>query len=313
MKNFLSLLALCAVCLFLIFKQAEKPYQTGENSTFPKGKIIYLISYSKGNAMPTKEAEKFAESSLMEGITSVRAVFAGAEAGVNDRKIKKILFDKAKARAKFRELGFLRAKAAEQGFEIEFTSAEEIESLAIGQSHGGLLAYTGDRTIKNITETEIKENGFYVFLQGIEDPYNFGYALRSLYAAGVDGVVLEKRNWMSAAGVVCRASAGASEMLPLSWGEPEEIAKAFKEKGYSIVAADKTDDAVSVYDTKISFPVLLVVGGEKRGISAAFREHCDKTVMLDYGREFRAALSAASASSIIAFEIFRHNRKKEQA
>jgi 23S rRNA (guanosine2251-2'-O)-methyltransferase len=173
-----------------------------------------------------------------------------------------------------------------------------------------VLAYTSDRTIKNITECEIKENGFYVFLQGIEDPYNFGYALRSLYAAGVDGIVLEKRNWMSAAGVVCRASAGASEMLPLAWGEPEEIAKAFKEKGYSIVAADKTDDAVSVYDTEISFPVLLVVGGEKRGISAAFRAYCDKTVMLDYGREFRAALSAASASSIIAFEIFRKNRGK---
>jgi hypothetical protein len=34
--------------------------------------------------------------------------------------------------------------------------------------------------------------------------------------------------------------------------------------------------------------------------------------MLDYGREFRAALSAASASSIIAFEIFRQNRGKEK-
>lgn len=286
--------------------------EESEQHTFPKGEITYLISYEKGADMPTKEAEKFAPSSLMEGMTSVRAVFAGAEAGVNDRKIEKILFDKAKTRAKFRELGFLRAKAAEQGFEIELTTAEEIDSLAIGGSHGGLLAYTSDRTIKNITEAEIKEHGFYVFLQGIEDPYNFGYALRSLYAAGVDGIVLEKRNWMSAAGVVCRASAGASEMLPLFWGEPQEIVQSFKAKGYTIVAADKTDDAVSVYDTEISFPVLLVVGGEKRGISAAFGALCDKTVMLDYGREFRAALSAASASSIIAFEIFRQNRGKHE-
>jgi 23S rRNA (guanosine2251-2'-O)-methyltransferase len=310
MKKILSLLALCfAVCLFIFLRQINEPAESEKNE-FPNGKITYLTKNEKGNGMPIKEAEKFAESSLMEGITSVRAVFSGAESGVNDRKIKKILFDKAKARAKFLELGFLRAKAAEEGFEIEFTTAEEIDSLAIGQSHGGILAYTSDRTIKHVSETKIEENGFYVFLQGIEDPYNFGYALRSLYAAGVDGIVLEKRNWMSAAGVVCRASAGASEMLPLSWGEPEEIANAFKEKGYAIVAADKTEDAVSVYDTEISFPVLLVVGGEKRGISASFREHCDKTVMLDYGREFRAALSAASASSIIAFEIFRQNRGK---
>lgn len=259
--------------------------------------------------MPIKESEKFVDSSVMEGMTSIRAVINGAQYGVNDRKIEKILFDKAKERSKFRELGFLRAKSQELGFTIEFTSAEEIDALSIGQSHGGILAYTGDRTIKNITETEIKDCGFYVFLQGIEDPYNFGYALRSLYAAGVDGIILEKRNWMSAAGVVCRASAGASEMIPLAWGETEEIVSCFKSKGYSIVAADKTPDAVSVYDTDISYPVLLVVGGEKRGISGAFAKHCDKTVMLDYGREFRAALSAASASSIIAFEIFRKNRK----
>jgi 23S rRNA (guanosine2251-2'-O)-methyltransferase len=293
-----------------MWKQERIAVNKSEENTFPKGKITYLTAYKKGNDMAIKEAEKFVNSSIMEGMTSVRAVLAGADTGVNDRKIEKILFDKAKTRSKFRELGFLRAKSAERGFEIEFVSAEEIEELAIGGSHGGVLAYTGDRTIKNIKEEEIKNGGFYVFLQGIEDPYNFGYALRSLYAAGVDGVVLEKRNWMSAAGVVCRASAGASEMMPLCWGEPEEIAQIFKEKGYDIVAADKTDDAVSVYDTEIKFPVLLVVGGEKRGISAAFREYCDKTVMLDYGREFRAALSAASASSIIAFEIFRQNRGK---
>ncbi len=262
--------------------------------------------------MPTKEAEKFAESSIMEGMTSIRAVFAGAEAGVNDRKIEKVLFDKAKMRSKSRELGFLRAKAYELGYEIEPTTAEEIERLAIGASHGGILAYTSDRTIKNIKEANIKAGGFYVFLQGIEDPYNFGYALRSLYAAGVDGIVLEKRNWLSAAGVVCRASAGASEMFDLSWGEPAEIASVFHAHGYSIIAADKTPDAVSVYDTEVRFPVLLVVGGEKRGISGEFSALCDKTVMLDYGREFRAALSAASASSIIAFEIFRKNRGKTE-
>ena len=260
--------------------------------------------------MPIKEAEKFVDSSVMEGMTSIRAVIAGNESGVNDRKIEKILFDKAKARSKAKELGYLKAKSYEMGFKLEESDAETIDSLCIGQSHGGIIAYTGERTIKNITETEIKENGFYVFLQGIEDPDNVGYSLRSLYAAGVDGIILEKRNWMSAAGVVCRASAGASEMFPLAWGEPEEIASAFKSKGYSIVAADKTPDAVSVYDTDVSFPVLLVVGGEKRGISGAFAKLCDKTVMLDYGREFRAALSAASASSIIAFEIFRKNRKR---
>ncbi|MGN1096039.1 MAG: TrmH family RNA methyltransferase, partial [Eubacteriales bacterium] len=90
-----------------------------------------------------------------------------------------------------------------------------------------------------------------------------------------------------------------------------DIVNIFRKKGYSVVAADKNKDAVLVYDTKICFPVLLVVGGEKRGINGELLKMCDKTVMLDYGREFRAALSAASASSIIAFEIFRQNRKQD--
>ena len=114
---------------------------------------------------------------------------------------------------------------------------------------------------------------------------------------------------MSAAGVVCRASAGASELMPLFCGDTEKIVSSFKKNGYMIVAADKDKKAVSVYDTELRFPLLLVVGGERRGITKEMLMFCDKTVMLDYGREFSAALSAASASSIIAFEIFRKNRR----
>ncbi|MBQ8861275.1 MAG: hypothetical protein IJ021_00875, partial [Clostridia bacterium] len=141
MKKFISLIAMAIVCLFIILEQRAQINRESEQNSFPEGKIIYLTNYEKGTDMAKKEAEKFTESSLMEGMTSIRAVFAGAEAGVNDRKIEKILFDKSKTRAKFRELGFLRAKSADAGFEIEFTDAEEIEKLAIGGSHGGILAY----------------------------------------------------------------------------------------------------------------------------------------------------------------------------
>ena len=154
-------------------------------------------------------------------------------------------------------------------------------------------------------EDFIKENGFYVVLEGIEDPYNFGYALRSLYAAGVDGVILTPRNWMSAAGVVCRSSAGASEMLPMVLADAG--LEFFREKGYKIVCAD-IENSVSVYEADLSRPLLLVVGGEKRGISRSVLDIADTVVRLDYGRDFPAALSAASAASIIAFEVYRQGR-----
>ncbi|MBO5047930.1 MAG: RNA methyltransferase [Clostridia bacterium] len=259
-----------------------------------------------------KEAEKFVDSSVMEGMFSIRAILRAAEDGVNDRKIEKILFDKNKKKSKAHELAFLRAKSADLGFEIEFVDAEKLEEITIGNSHGGIVALCTDRTIGKIENMNIRENGFYVMLEGIEDPYNFGYCLRSLYAAGVDGILVGERNWFSAAGVVSRASAGASELFEIAAGEPTELIDVFRKKGYTIIAADKTDDAVPVYDTKITRPVLLVVGGEKRGITRAVLEKCDKVVCLDYGRRFGAALSAASAASILAFEIFRQNRDTEE-
>ena len=259
-----------------------------------------------------KEAEKFVDSSVMEGMFSIRAILRAAEDGVNDRKIEKILFDKNKKKSKAHELAFLRAKSANLGFEIEFVDAEKLEEITIGNSHGGIVALCTDRTIGKIENMNIRENGFYVMLEGIEDPYNFGYCLRSLYAAGVDGILVGERNWFSAAGVVSRASAGASELFEIAAGEPTELVDVFRKKGYTVIAADKTEDAVPVYDTKITRPVLLVVGGEKRGITRAVLEKCDKVVCLDYGRRFGAALSAASAASILAFEIFRQNRDTEE-
>jgi 23S rRNA (guanosine2251-2'-O)-methyltransferase len=143
-------------------------------------------------------------------------------------------------------------------------------------------------------------------IEGIEDPYNFGYALRSIYASGVDGIVLSKRNWLSAAGVVCRSSAGASERADIYIADDNFI-ELFKEAGYKIVCAD-IKNSVSVYDADLKKPIFLIVGGEKRGISSSILSKADEIIRIDYGRDFDAALSAASASTIIAFEIYRRNK-----
>jgi 23S rRNA (guanosine2251-2'-O)-methyltransferase len=144
-------------------------------------------------------------------------------------------------------------------------------------------------------------------IQGIEDPYNFGYALRSLYAVGCDGIILGERNWMSAAGVVCRSSAGASEMFPVYKCDEIDAVKLFKKKGYNIVCADERTDNV-LGECELHFPILLVVGGEKRGISSSVLEKSDKIVRIDYGKEFNGSLSTAAATAVFAFEILRANK-----
>lgn len=250
-----------------------------------------------------KETDRFADGTLFEGMVSLRTVLSdGAK-----RKIITVYVDEAKAKKKAKELSYIKAKSYELGYNIEYISTQELEEMVTGNTHGGIVALCTEREIPRLTAEDIKSSGFYVMVEGIEDPYNFGYALRSLYAAGADGIILTERNWMSAAGTVCRASAGASELFDVYVSTPEDAVDTFKNAGYSVVGAD-IDNSSSIYETELKYPLFLIVGGEKRGISASILEKCDKIVRLDYGRDCPFALSAASAASILGFEIMRQNK-----
>ncbi len=256
-----------------------------------------------------KEYEKFTASNIFEGMTSISALLSARAEGTNARPIYEVRFDSAKRKSKSREYCFLQRKAEEIGFALHLVESEEITEIAIGNTHGGIIALCGDRLFPALTSPDqLVADGFYVLLEGIEDPYNFGYALRSLYAAGIDGVILTPRNWMSAAGVVARASAGASELLPMMIAEPETGADVARSAGYKLICADK-ENSVSMYEADLSRPLLLVIGGEKRGISRAVLGRADQIVRIDYARPFRAALSAASAATILGYEVMRQNIK----
>jgi 23S rRNA (guanosine2251-2'-O)-methyltransferase len=254
-----------------------------------------------------KERDRFVESNIFEGIVSFRAVVSSIISKKSDRRITKVFYDKEKLSKKAKEFSFIKAKSYELGYEIETVEKEVINELTLGNNHGGLAFVCTERNRPELTRENIQENGFYACIDGIEDPYNFGYALRSLCASGVDGIILSKRNWLGAAGVVCRASAGASEELPIFICDDESYVDIFKNKGYKIVCADM-DNSVPMYDADLKKPLLLIVGGEKRGISKSILEKADTIVSIEYGRDFPAALSAASASTILAFEIYRQNR-----
>ncbi len=251
--------------------------------------------------MKTNELPK---TVLLEGMTSISALLNSQK--VNDRPVYRIWIDSGKAEKRAPFIRFLEAKKAEYGFDLQYTDAKTIESLATGLTHGGIVAECGERTIPPLTGAQIQPNKLYVYLEGMEDPYNFGGALRSLYAAGVCGVVLPERNWMNAAGTVARASAGASERLLLFTATPETAVSAFRSAGYQILCAG-IRDSVSIYETHFSYPILLVIGGEKRGISRTFLENADKIVRIDYGSDFRGSLSSSASAAVLAFELFRQN------
>lgn len=255
-----------------------------------------------------KEETKFVDSYVFEGMTSIRAILKGIDTGTSDRTIKKVIFDQEKLKKIAKEIGYLKAVSKKYGFEIEGSDSATIDSYTLGTSHGGIIALCSERTIPPLSSlpNETKKNGFFVMIQGIEDPYNFGYSLRSLYACGCTGIILSKRNWMSAAGVVARSSAGASELLPMYSAEAIDAALFFKDRGYTVVCADENTENVLGKCT-LKLPLLLIVGGEKRGISSALMQLADTIVKIPYARHFPASLSAASATTILAYEIARQN------
>lgn len=248
----------------------------------------------------------FDDICILEGMTSISALIAAIEAKINDRTIVEILFDEAKLEKKQREFRFLEHKARELDFLLTKTTAEAIAALGVGNTHGGVIARCTARTLPSPTAENLPKNAFLCLLDGIEDPYNFGYALRSLYAAGCDAILAGTRNWFSAAGVVAKASAGASEALPAFCGDPMEAILLAKSLGYTVVAAS-IRDAVSYTEANLKKPILLIVGGEKRGVSSAIAKLVDQNVRIDYGRSFRGSLSTSAATTVLAFEILRQN------
>lgn len=256
-----------------------------------------------------KEDIKFQNSSVFEGMTSIRAILNGIDRGVNTRTVREIVFDISRLPKISKEIGYLKAVSSNYGFVLRDSDSSEIENLTLGTSHGGIVAICGDRAIPHLSSlSRLPDFGFYAMIQGIEDPYNFGYAIRSLYACGCDGIILGERNWFSAAGVVCRSSAGASEMISVYKAEESFSVDYFKAHGYSVVCADiRTDNVLGKCEIKA--PLLAIIGGEKRGISRAILDKADMLVKIPYGREFKASLSAASAATMLAYEVLRQNDK----
>ena len=255
-----------------------------------------------------KESSKILPSDILEGMPSISALIKAIEQNKSTRKIIKVMVDQNKKNTKRREIGFLQAKASLLGFSIEWTDENTISEMTVGSSHGGIIACCTERVIPALSQEYIKKDGVYFLLEGVEDPYNFGYAVRSLYAAGADGLILPPRNWMGTAGVVARSSAGASELMDMYVADPIEAAKLFQACGYRIICAG-IRDSESIFDVDLGKPLFVILGGEKRGISRALLDMADQVVRIDYGTEFNGSLSTAAATAVFAFEILRNNRR----
>jgi 23S rRNA (guanosine2251-2'-O)-methyltransferase len=242
------------------------------------------------------------EQSWLEGLISIEAALAG-----DNRPIYQVYVQQGKWD---RKLQRLKKTAESRQIPWQTVTADFIDTRTGGQSHGGVVAEVGPRRFLPLAGLLPSTNvPFIAMLDGIEDPFNFGQAIRALYAAGADGLVVRPRNWLSAAGIVARASAGTAELMPMAVAETSlEAATFFRQHGLAI-ACTSDKGATSLYEADLTGPLFLLIGGERRGITRSFLDQADLKVQIPYGRSFSYSLGAAAATAVISFEVARQRRK----
>lgn len=246
------------------------------------------------------------EKQYVGGFVSVKSILESHSRPVYKILLEKDRYESVKASgfhvAEKRQYAFL----TNAGVPVELLSEEAFSGLVGGSTSGGIAAEVGSRVFLTLDEVLEKKDGYFAVLDGIEDPFNFGYALRSLYAAGADGVILPERNFFSATETVVRSSAGASELLKCC--TVPDLGKAceeMKKRGIRLISTAKSDKAKDVFRMRFSRPLCVVYGGEKRGISAGVLEQSDAVVKIRYPRNCHYSLPACAAISVIAFDIGR--------
>lgn len=238
------------------------------------------------------------EQTWLEGYISVEAALRGGS-----RPVHQIYVQQGKGG---RWLRRLQKTAESRHIPWQQVTADFIEARSGGQSHGGVVAAVGPRRFLSLADLlPPSTSAFIVMLDGIEDPFNFGQAVRALYAAGADGLVVRPRNWLTAAGIVARASAGTAELMPTAVAETSlEAATFFRQQGLTI-ACTSDKGATSLYAADLTGPLFLLIGGERRGITRSFLDQADLKLQIPYGRSFPYSLGAAAATAVISFEVAR--------
>ena len=106
----------------------------------------------------------------------------------------------------------LAAAAAREGIAVRRVSRADLDRAARGGRHQGVVAELRDPDRADLASLLKAARGapLLVVLDGIEDPHNLGAILRTVDAAGADGVVRQVRHAAPLGGVVAKASGDIS-------------------------------------------------------------------------------------------------------
>ena len=109
----------------------------------------------------------------------------------------------------------IRKRAEEASIPVKVVPRTEIDRLAEGENHQGVVAVTG-RFRYAALEDLFGEGTCLVFLDGVTDPHNLGSLIRTAECCGFAGIVIPTHRSVAVTSTVRRVAAGAAEVLPVA-------------------------------------------------------------------------------------------------
>ncbi len=203
----------------------------------------------------------------------------------------------------------VEARARRKRIAVERTDDEGLQRLGVDTRHQGIAAEIrameiGDESSLRADLQRLDETPLLLLLDGVQDPHNLGACLRSADAAGVHGVIMPRDRSCPINATVYKVASGAGGLVPLY--RVSNLARAMRQiRGQGIWVVGATDDAAQIlYETQLTFPLALVLGGEGRGLRRLTRENCDALVRIPM-HGFVSSLNVSVAAGVCLFEVRR--------
>lgn len=205
--------------------------------------------------------------------------------------------------------------AADKGISILEIPREELDRKTNRAVHQGLglqvppFRYSHPDDLMQAAR-DSGEPALFVALDGVTDPRNLGAVIRSAAAFGAHGVLLQERRSAGMTAVAWRTSAGTAAKLPVALAT--NLTRQLKQwagKGMMIVGLDAEGTVDIDHLNLATDPVVIVLGGEGKGLTRLVGETCDATVSIPMAHGVES-LNASVAAGVLLAEVARRRRIK---
>lgn len=225
------------------------------------------------------------------------------------RKVHAILVSKDRSRARMTEI---LGVAQEKSIPVETTDTMTLDAMTDNARHQGVAARVSPfATVR--AEGVVKQipkgvsNRFILVIETLEDPQNFGALIRTALCAGVDHIMIPKERSASPSPSVSRASAGAMEHADISLiTNTAGVLRQLKALGFWVAGLDG-QGTTPLFSADLTGNLVLVVGGEHKGIRPLVKKECDFLVSLPI-KAGVTSLNASVAGGIAMYEALRQRQ-----